>query len=76
MTKFWRDDQEYMSYIEDLIDTDEVQKLKEFKQHHYSNRLEHSISVSYRSYKVAKKVNGNARATARAGLLHDLHLNQ
>lgn len=72
MTKFWRDDQEYMSYIEDLIDTDEVQKLKEFKQHHYSNRLEHSISVSYRSYKVAKKVNGNARATARAGLLHDL----
>ncbi|WP_430727538.1 HD domain-containing protein [Vagococcus allomyrinae] len=61
-----------MSYIEDLIYTDEVQSLSEFKQHHYSTRLEHSISVSYLSYRLAKKWNGNARATARAGLLHDL----
>ncbi|MGO2083565.1 MAG: HD domain-containing protein, partial [Vagococcus sp.] len=33
---------------------------------------EHSISVSYRSYLLAKKWNGDLRATARAGLLHDL----
>lgn len=72
MTRNWENDPEYMSYIEDLINRPEVQKLKKFKQHHYTNRLEHSISVSYSSYKVAKKFHANKRATARAGLLHDL----
>lgn len=72
MADNWRKDEEYMSYIKDLIFRDEVQKLKEFTQHHYTTRLEHSISVSYKSYKLAKRWNGDARATARAGLLHDL----
>lgn len=72
MTEKWREDQEYMSYIEDLLATDEVQKLANYTQHMNSTRLEHSISVSYNSYKIAKKVSGDARATARAGLLHDL----
>lgn len=72
MKQNWQEDEEYMSYIEDLIDTEEVQSLAKFKQHHYSTRLEHSIAVSYLSYRLAKKWNGNARATARAGLLHDL----
>ncbi len=72
MTLNWRNDAEYLELVEDLIDTEDVQSLAQFKQHHYSNRLEHSISVSYRSYKLAKKWNGNLRATARAGLLHDL----
>lgn len=68
----WQADEEYMSYIEDLINTEEVQKLGDFTQHHYSTRLDHSISVSYISYRLAKKWKGNARSTARAGLLHDL----
>ncbi|SEM65974.1 uncharacterized protein SAMN05216431_10663 [Ligilactobacillus sp. WC1T17] len=68
----WRNDAEYMCYVGDLLEKDEVQKLANFTQHHYSTRLEHSISVSYNSYKLAKKLHLNARATARAGLLHDL----
>lgn len=68
----WQNDQEYMSYVEDLIYTEEVQRLAEFKQHRSETRLSHSINVSYLSYRLAKKWNGNARATARAGLLHDL----
>ncbi|MGY3766074.1 HD domain-containing protein [Vagococcus vulneris] len=68
----WQNDKDYLALVEDLIFTEEVQSLADFKQHHYSNRLEHSISVSYRSYLLAKKWNGNVRATARAGLLHDL----
>ena len=50
MTLKWRDDAEYLELVADLIVTDEVQNLVEFKQHHYSNRLEHSINVSYRSF--------------------------
>jgi len=72
MTEKWQEDTEYMSYVGDLLETEEVQRLSEFVQHLHSTRLEHSISVSYRSYLIAKKVHGDARATARAGLLHDL----
>lgn len=72
MTENWRDDEEYVSYIEDLLVTEEVQKLANYTQHMNSTRLEHSISVSYTSYKLAKQFHGDVRATARAGLLHDL----
>lgn len=66
------DDELYMSYVGDLLAKPEVQRLSEYTQHHFSTRLEHSISVSYDSYRIAKKLHLNARATARAGLLHDL----
>ncbi len=72
MTLKWQNDDEYIALVEDLIYTEDVQKLKEFTQHHYSNRLDHSIQVSYKSYLLAKKFGGDKRATARAGLLHDL----
>lgn len=72
MTAAWQKDKEYLSYVEDLLATEEVQKLSEFVQHMHSTRLEHSISVSYQSYRLAKRWNGDAKATARAGLLHDL----
>lgn len=68
----WAADEEYMSYVGDLLAQPAVQKLAEYKQHHYSNRLEHVISVSYQSYLLGKKWHLNVRALARAGLLHDL----
>lgn len=68
----WRNDQDYLNIVDDLLQRDEVQKLAQYTQHHFSNRLRHSISVSYQSYIIAKKIGADARATARAGLLHDL----
>lgn len=72
MTEKWQDDAEYVSYIQDLLETEEVKKLEKFTHHLHSTRLDHCLSVSYNSYKLVKKWGGNARATARAGLLHDL----
>lgn len=72
MSLDWQNDDAYLELVDDLIYTDDVQSLKEYTQHHYSNRLEHSIQVSYRSYRLAKRWGGDVRATARAGLLHDL----
>lgn len=46
--------------------------MKNYTQHHHSNRLEHSINVSFASYKIAKKLKLDYRSTARGGLLHDL----
>ncbi|GAA3615159.1 hydrolase [Secundilactobacillus similis DSM 23365 = JCM 2765] len=68
----WRQDSEYVALVSDLLATPEVQKLADYTQHHHSTRLDHSIAVSYESYLIAKKYGLNVRATARAGLLHDL----
>ncbi|MCA9766742.1 MAG: HD domain-containing protein, partial [Carnobacterium sp.] len=68
----WKQDLEYVALIEDLLDREEVKKLKNYTQHHFTTRLEHSISVSYLSYRIAKKYGLDTRSTARAGLLHDL----
>lgn len=67
-------DNEYMSYISDLIENDAVKSMKNFIQHGTTTTLEHCLKVSYVSYKIAKKLNLDAKSTARAGLLHDLFL--
>ncbi|KAF0260710.1 HD domain-containing protein [Leuconostoc citreum] len=68
----WRQDQDYLNIVDDLLQLDEVQQLAQYTQHHFSNRLRHSISVSYQSYTIAKTIGADAEATARAGLLHDM----
>lgn len=68
----WKEDKEYLSIVSELLNTEEVQKLKQFKQHFFYNRFDHSIDVSYRSYLVAKKLKLDYASIARAGLLHDL----
>lgn len=65
-------DRDYMAHVGHLIAHPRVQKLEPIVQHHFSNRLEHSINVSYTSYKIAKKLGWDAESTARGGLLHDL----
>ncbi|EEW52912.1 HD domain-containing protein [Limosilactobacillus antri] len=68
----WRQDREYMAIVGDLLAQPAVQKLADYTQHHHSNRLQHSIAVSYDSYRIAKRLHLDYRSTARAGLLHDL----
>lgn len=68
----WYQDKDYLETISDLLITKEVQSLKQFVHHKVTNRFEHSISVSYYSYRVAKLLKLNTQAIARAGLLHDL----
>jgi len=67
----WENDTEYMTLVEDLLEDEDLLKLDEITHHHYTTRLIHSLFVSYVSYKIAKRLNLNVRAIARAGLLHD-----
>ena len=60
-TAKWYQDADYMALIADLLEKEEVQKLANYTQHHHSDRLEHSLSVSYRSYEIAKKWHLNVR---------------
>lgn len=68
----WKNDTQYVAIVQDLLDQPAVQKLANYTQHHHSNRLQHSIAVSYDSYRIAKRMHLDYRSTARAGLLHDL----
>lgn len=68
----WQKDSEYCDIINDLIKRPEVLRLRNYVQHHHSDRLTHSLTVSYQSYLWAKKLHLDARAVARAGLLHDM----
>ena len=65
-----KDDKEYINLVWDILDNEHFQKLKENK-HHGLTRYEHSIKVSYFSYKLAKLLKLNVKEVARAGLLHD-----
>lgn len=72
MTLSWQNDSEYLAIVEDLLEEVDVKRLESFVHHKVTNRLAHSLSVSYRSYRWAKRFRLDTRAIARAGLLHDL----
>lgn len=66
--------QEYIECVKDVFDSNPVKEMDEYIQHGSTTTLEHSIKVSYLSYKIAKRLGMDYKAAARAGLLHDLFL--
>ena len=63
--------QAYLSEVEDILKNKEFLSLSLYEHHQWTNRLMHSINVSYISWKLAKKLGCDATVAARAGLLHD-----
>ena len=61
---------EYFEFVKDLLDSDVVNEMKNFRHHCY----QHCMNVSYYNYLVCRKLGLNSRSAARAGLLHDLFL--
>lgn len=68
-------DNEYKKLVNDILNNDTFKKLDDIK-HHGTTRMKHSIRVSYKSYKMAKKLKLNYKEAARAGLLHDFFLSK
>lgn len=66
-------DEKYMAIVGELIDTPEIQHLKQYTQHHYGTRYDHVIAVSYLSYRMALYMGLDATSVARAGILHDYY---
>ncbi len=64
------DNQEYVSLVQDILENQEFQKLQGIV-HHGHNRLDHSLRVSYFSYRIGKMLTLDYRKIARAALLHD-----
>ncbi len=62
-----------MSIVNNILDNDEFLKIKSI-EHHGISRYDHSLKVSYYSYKIAKILHLDYEQTARGGLLHDFFL--
>lgn len=69
------EDNEYMQLVSDILENNKFKKMSDCK-HHGLTRLDHSLKVSYYSYKIAKKMRLNYISVARAGLLHDFFINE
>ena len=68
----YKNDNEYLSIINNILENDDFKKMENIK-HHNTTRLDHSIKVSYFSYKLAKHFGMDYKCVARAGLLHDFY---
>ncbi|MBE6138974.1 MAG: HD domain-containing protein [Firmicutes bacterium] len=66
------DDEEYLFIINNIIKNEKFKKIDNIK-HHNTTRLDHSMKVSYYSYKIAKSLKLDYRDVARGGLLHDFY---
>ena len=61
--------QAYLSEVEDILKNKRnFFSLSLYEHHQWTNRLMHSINVSYISWKLAKKLGCDATVAARAGL--------
>jgi len=65
-------DTEYLYIVNDILENKEFNKLINAK-HHGISRLEHSLRVSYFSYRVSKFLRLNYVDATRGGLLHDFY---
>lgn len=63
-------DSDYNLITKNILEHEEFLKLKHYK-HHNDNLYNHSLRVSYHSYKLTKFLHLDYISTARAGLLHD-----
>lgn len=62
----------FFDIINDILNNNDFQNLKNFKHHYGFNRLEHCLSVSYYSYLICKFLKLDYISATRAALLHDL----
>ena len=66
-------DKEYKKIVKDIFRNVEFKRLYNI-EHHGISRMEHSIKISYYSYKIAKILRMDYVSVARGALLHDFFL--
>lgn len=64
----------FLDCINDLLESEVVQKMCNFTQHGDTTTFDHCLMVSFKSFQFCRKFNLDYRAAARGGLLHDLFL--
>ena len=68
-----KNDKDYINIVDNILNNDEFNEIKKI-EHHGTTRFDHSVRVSYFSYKISKLLRLDYNVAARAGLLHDFFL--
>lgn len=68
--------EEFKEVVKKIINNDSFKKMKEIKQHRFTNCYEHSINVATRCFIYAKKrrMKIDVASLVRGALLHDFYL--
>lgn len=66
--------QEFFAIIKELLENENVQKMKNFNQHANTSTYKHCMQVAYYTYVVCKKLNLDYKSATRGAMLHDLFL--
>ncbi|WP_394927265.1 HDIG domain-containing metalloprotein [uncultured Robinsoniella sp.] len=66
--------QEFYECIRDIMEHPVVLLMKKFPHHCDTDCYQHCMNVAYYNYQICKVLGLDARAAARAGMLHDLFL--
>lgn len=72
---FIYNDEEYMEIVNDILENKKFQEIKTLEHHGYT-RYEHSLKVSYITYKLSKLLMLDYVSAARGGLLHDFFISE
>ena len=67
-------DRDYLACVRDILDSGIFQSMDQYVQHGATTCREHCLQVSYLTYRICRDRGWDARAGARAGLLHDFFL--
>ena len=67
-------DEEFISYISDILQSSEFDRLKQFRHHVNCTRWEHSVRVAYKTYQICNKFRLETKKATGAALLHDFFL--
>jgi uncharacterized protein len=67
-------DKPFRTCIIDLYKNDVVRAMKDIEHHKNVSCFQHSLRVSYSSYKIAKRFKLDYVSVARGGFLHDFYL--
>lgn len=66
---------EFLLCVQELLQAPEVQRMHTIRQHvKQVDCFDHSFYVAYLAYRLCRRLGWDARAAARAGMLHDLYL--
>lgn len=66
--------EEFYEYVKDIVHHPAVLQMKEFPHHCDTSCYQHCLNVAYMNYRICKSFHLDARAAARAGMLHDMFL--
>lgn len=67
-------EREFVDLTKELLDSDQVRMMGQWKHHGPVTTLDHSLFVAFSTYRVARALHMDVRSAVRGALLHDLYL--